>query len=228
MLAHHCTQAGLVEKAIDYWYKAARQAMARSAMVEAAAQLTPGLGSATGLPNRPDRDQKELDLQIALGAALITTKGWAAPEGEAYARARELCRRGPDPAAPGGPLGAVCASPALVQQHVALDIAGELLRLAERQQDAAAQAAGHRSLGVSALLYNGSFSPAMSHFEQALASMIRRSHLAGTSTPDTRVVSCVALILLFQGYPDRALARNREALAAAGRAMPIPRARLCI
>ena len=35
LLAHHCTQAGLVGKAVDYWYKAGRQAMARSAMVEA-------------------------------------------------------------------------------------------------------------------------------------------------------------------------------------------------
>ncbi len=31
LLAHHCTQAGLVEQAVDYWHKAGRQAMARSA-----------------------------------------------------------------------------------------------------------------------------------------------------------------------------------------------------
>ena len=92
LLAHHCTKAGLVEKAIDYLYQAARHAMARSAMVEAAAQLTQALDLLTGLPVGPDRDQKELDLQIALGAVLITTKGWAAPEvGKTHARARELC-----------------------------------------------------------------------------------------------------------------------------------------
>ena len=34
LLAHHCKQAGLVEKAVAYWYQAGRQAMARSAMVE--------------------------------------------------------------------------------------------------------------------------------------------------------------------------------------------------
>jgi hypothetical protein len=43
LLAHHCVQAGLVEKAIAYRYKAARQAMARSAMAEAVAQLTQAL-----------------------------------------------------------------------------------------------------------------------------------------------------------------------------------------
>jgi len=31
LLAHHCTQAGFVEKAINYWYRAGRRAMARSA-----------------------------------------------------------------------------------------------------------------------------------------------------------------------------------------------------
>ena len=43
LLAHHCTQAGLVEQAVDYWYKAGRQAMARSATVEAVAQMTRAL-----------------------------------------------------------------------------------------------------------------------------------------------------------------------------------------
>ena len=71
---------GSIEQAVDYWYKAGRQAMARSAMVEAIAQLTQALDLVAGLPTGPDRDHKELDLQIALGAALIATKGWAAPE----------------------------------------------------------------------------------------------------------------------------------------------------
>jgi predicted ATPase len=40
LLAHHCTQVGFSEKEVDYWHKAGRQAIARSAMVEAAAQLS--------------------------------------------------------------------------------------------------------------------------------------------------------------------------------------------
>ena len=46
------------------------------------------------LPDTPERDQQELTLQIALGIALITTKGWSAPEVErVYYRARELCQQ---------------------------------------------------------------------------------------------------------------------------------------
>jgi predicted ATPase len=213
-------QGRLVEKAIDYLYQAARHAMARSAMVEAAAQLTQALDLLTGLPIGPDRDQKEPDLQIALGAVLITTKGWAAPEvGKTHARARELCtEEAQTPQLLAALSGLFVHHLHWSSKHVALDTAGELLRLAERQQDVAAQAAGHRSLGV-ALLYNGQLLPAMSHFEQALALY---DPAAGTSAvylwgPDTRVACLLftALILLFRGFPDRALARNREALAAA-------------
>src|SRR5207302_1977970 len=46
------------------------------------------------LPDTPEHTQEELLLQTGLGAALMAAKGSAAPEVEqAYARARDLCRR---------------------------------------------------------------------------------------------------------------------------------------
>ena len=66
LLAQHCTRAGLDEKAVGYWLKAGRQAMARSAMTEAVSQLQKGLDLLLSLPEDPCRPQQELDLQIAL------------------------------------------------------------------------------------------------------------------------------------------------------------------
>jgi len=43
LLAHHCTEACLIEKAVDYWLAAGRQAWARSAAAEAVALLHRGL-----------------------------------------------------------------------------------------------------------------------------------------------------------------------------------------
>src|SRR5256714_988850 len=44
-----------------------------------------------------ERAQRELDLQLALGLALIATKGQAAPEvGHVYTRARALCQQAPE------------------------------------------------------------------------------------------------------------------------------------
>jgi class 3 adenylate cyclase/predicted ATPase len=220
LLAHHCTQAGLVEQAVHCWYSAARQAMARSAMVEAAAQLTQALDLLAGLPSSADRDHKELDLQIALGAALIATKGWAAPEVEtSCARARELCT-GEDqiPQLLAALYGLFLHHLHLSSKHVALQIAGELLRLAERVQDVGAQVVGHRCLATS-LLFNGQLLPALTHFERTLAlyDPNYRASPVYWIGPDTRIACLVftALILLFQGYQDQALVRSREALAAA-------------
>ena len=97
LLAHHCTRAGLIEKGVAYRHRAGRQAMARSAMIEAVAQLAQGLELLADLPAGDERDHLELDVQVALGAAFAATKGFAALEvGRAYERARELCRQRAD------------------------------------------------------------------------------------------------------------------------------------
>jgi predicted ATPase len=93
VLARHCAEAGLVEKAVGYWLMAGQQSIARWAMTEAVAQLRKGLDLVCGLPDDPARLTQELDLLIALGNALLATKGYAAPEpGEAFDRAGQLCK----------------------------------------------------------------------------------------------------------------------------------------
>ena len=94
LLAHHCAQAGLVERAIAYYARAGQRAVARSAMAEAIAQLKKGLELLTSLPDGASRQRQELELQIALGRALIAAQGYAAPAvGETYARARAVCEQ---------------------------------------------------------------------------------------------------------------------------------------
>ena len=53
LLAQHCAEAGLAEKAVVYWLKAGQQALARSAMAEAVAQLRKGLDGAGRSAGRP-------------------------------------------------------------------------------------------------------------------------------------------------------------------------------
>ena len=94
LLAHHCAQAGLVERAIAYYARAGQRAVARSAMAEAIAQLRKGLELLTSLPDSASRQRQELELQITLGRAQIAAQGYAAPAvGETYARARALCEQ---------------------------------------------------------------------------------------------------------------------------------------
>jgi hypothetical protein len=91
LLAHHCEEAGLAQKAAEYWLTAGRQAWARSVLVEAVALLRRGLALVSGLPDGDRRWEIELDLLIALGQAVIASRGWGAPElDEVHSRAREL------------------------------------------------------------------------------------------------------------------------------------------
>jgi tetratricopeptide (TPR) repeat protein len=91
LLAHHCEEAGLSEKAVGYWLAAGRQAWGCSAVAEAVALLQRGLALVPGLPDTDRRRETELDLRIALGQAIIASRGWGAPElDEVHSRAREL------------------------------------------------------------------------------------------------------------------------------------------
>jgi predicted ATPase len=91
-LAEHFVRGRDTARAVRYLYYAGEQALQRSAQQEALGHLTKGLALLATLPETPARAQQELALQIALGSALIATKGFAAPEVEqAYARAHALC-----------------------------------------------------------------------------------------------------------------------------------------
>ena len=96
LIAQHFSHAGARDEAIKWWYRAAKQAIARSAHEEAANMLEhafqdfKGLGSA-GSPTL------ELDLTLSLATALRSLRGYGAPEVEArLLRARELIARGGD------------------------------------------------------------------------------------------------------------------------------------
>jgi class 3 adenylate cyclase/predicted ATPase len=93
-LAHHLTEAGLTETAIEHWLRAGRKAAARSANLEASAHLRRGIEVVSRLPDDPGRDRLELDLQFALGPCLIASQGPASsPALTTFSRARELCER---------------------------------------------------------------------------------------------------------------------------------------
>ena len=91
LLARHCTEGGLIEKAARLWGKAGQRSLERSALVEAAEQFTRALDQITALPGTPALRREQIKLQVALIAPLIHVKGHAAPETKAAAeRARLL------------------------------------------------------------------------------------------------------------------------------------------
>ena len=91
LLARHCTEAGLIEKAAGLWGKAGQRSLERSALVEAAEQLTRALDQIATLPATPALRREQIKLQVALLNPLMHIKGYAAPETKAAVeRARLL------------------------------------------------------------------------------------------------------------------------------------------
>ena len=91
LLAHHFTQAGLTEVAIEWLGKAGQRSLERSALVEAAEQFTRALAQIACLPGTPAPRREKIKLQAGLITPLIHVKGYASPETKAAAeRARLL------------------------------------------------------------------------------------------------------------------------------------------
>ena len=75
LLARHCTEAGLIEKAAGLWGKAGQRSLERSALVEAVEQLTRALDQIATLPATPALRREQIKLQVALITPLIHVKG---------------------------------------------------------------------------------------------------------------------------------------------------------
>jgi predicted ATPase len=75
LLAHHFTEAGLKELAVGYWQQAGEKVIGRYAYVETISHLTKGLEILRTLPDTPKHAQRELDMLVTLGPALLNTKG---------------------------------------------------------------------------------------------------------------------------------------------------------
>ncbi len=217
LLARHCTEAGMSEKAAGLWGKAGRLSLERSALVEAAQQLARAIDLIGTLTPTPARRYEQIRLQVALLTPLIHLKGYAAPETKAAAeRARLLIEQAEalgesleDPLLLFSVLHAsLTANYAAFNGDVMRELAAHFLALAEKQGSAAPLVVGHR-LMANALASTGDLVKARVHSDQALAlyETVEHGPLATRFGVDTEVstLSFRSLFLWFLGYPEAAL-----------------------
>jgi class 3 adenylate cyclase/predicted ATPase len=220
ILAQHCSEAGLVEKAISYLLKAGQQSISRCAMTEAVAQLRKGLNLLSTIPDGTARQEQELDLQITLGHALMAAKGLAAPEpGEAFARARHLSERLARPQQLATVLtGQWIFALARAELDQAEQHADEMRHLGEARDDVMWACFGSSFTGATRH-FIGKFVEARAYAENAL-SLWNPTFRRFSASPDDVYVQLLLFLsrtLLYLGYIDQARARRDEALAEARR-----------
>ena len=224
LLARHCTEAGLIEKAAGLWGKAGQRSLARSALVEAAEQLTRALAQIATLPATPVLRREQIKLQVALITPLIHVKGYAAAETKAAAaQARLLIEQAEalgelleDPLLPFSVLATFWAANLVAfNGDVVCDLAAQLLALAEKQRATVPLMIGHRLMGQS-LLLTADVAEGRAHLDQAIALYDPAEHrlLATRFGQDVGVValSFRSFTLWLLGYPEAALRDTDDAL----------------
>ncbi len=216
LLAHHFTEAGLTEKAIDYWLKAGLRSRGRSAEIEAISHLTRGLALLETLGESLERDVRELELLSPLGTAHIASRGYASPEvGPVFRRARELCERvGQPPQLFAIILGIWEWHTVRGDLRLCMDLAAEGMELAGRLNDPGIVMESLFMSGET-LLYRADFAGARDRFATAVADYDDRERTRSWAvhTGHDAGVTCrsnLAISLWHLGYPDQALVVSRQ------------------
>jgi class 3 adenylate cyclase/tetratricopeptide (TPR) repeat protein len=168
LVARHLSLASLPEKAVEFWLLAGQRAGKRSAHLEAIAALEQGLQELEKIPQSRSRDDHEFNLCIALGASLLTVKGWSAPDVEAtYERAHELSVTAGDVQKLFDALRGLTNVLFLKGEisHARL-LADQQLAIAQRQNDKALLLGGYRSVGMCSF-FVGEFEEAWENLQRA-------------------------------------------------------------
>jgi tetratricopeptide (TPR) repeat protein len=222
-LAHHLWQAGRVadaDKTVLYLAMAARQALKQSAYEGALRYFQNALELLKGLPYSQERAQRELDIQIDYGLALLATKGWYAPEmGNTYRRAYELCQSLDDDPRLFSVLSGLWSYHLVRGEHtLAIGYTDEMMRLAPRLQNDGMLVQADWASGCSRF-FKGQFAEAHANLERGREVYDPQKHrtLAFQFGQDPSV-SCLcfdAMTLWILGYPDKAEKQAREAISLA-------------
>jgi predicted ATPase len=226
LLAHHFTQAGLAEAAIEWWGKAGDQALRRSAFQEAISHLGKAIEMADQRTDSLPLGDR-LRLQIAYAYALVGLTGQQSSETKvAFSRARELA------AANGTPLerfsvyyGLWTSSFTRCETTVMQELSTEMLKDVERWPGSPESCVAHRIYGSTQWVL-GNYLGARDHLEQAVAlsNPERDRELAFLFGLDIGVLARAYLPLALWplGEVDRARAAAEDVVALARRTEHAP------
>jgi class 3 adenylate cyclase/tetratricopeptide (TPR) repeat protein len=219
LLARHCTEAGLIEQAATFWSKAGHRSLERSALVEAAEQLTRALDQTSTLLSTPALRRERIKLQVALLTPLMHLRGYAASETKlAVEQARLLITQAE---ALGEPLedplllfsvlfGSWVAKQVAFDGDAVSELATQFLTLAERQAAVFPLMIGHRLMG-SSLWLTGHIAEARDHLDRAVGLYMPARHRLLSTTRfalDARVSALTqrSIVLWLLGHACAAVA----------------------
>ena len=209
-LAQHYTRAAMPVEATPLWHQAGSIALRKSALTDAIAHLSHGLGTCEAIKDAVLHERWQMELLTARGIAYMAMKGWPAAEvGENLSSALPLARaqNRADLLVP------ILAglfwnkeNPGPVQASLAL--VAEAFEEARSRRDRDLELVAHM-LAVSAHYWLGNLSAVVEHTEQlsAIYEVECGRRIQATLSHDPKIVAqmhCTTALWML-GYPDRAL-----------------------
>ncbi|MFN0051532.1 MAG: protein kinase domain-containing protein [Planctomycetales bacterium] len=218
LLAQHFSEAGAIERGVDYWARAGQRSQSLSAHREAINQFQKGLDLLLQTPPSAQRDRIELGVQLALSASLMAARGYSAPEVEGVlTRARTLCEQLGDSVSRFYTLWGMWAwrfiREDLDQCH---GLAQELVAMAQVADDRGQLAEAHFAPACSSF-YLGQFADAATHGLAGFACWEEEPSLLHArftgQNAGVGLLCYAALPKWYLGFPDQALRLGREAVS---------------
>jgi len=219
VLAQHFADAGLFDRAADFWLIAGQKAARTWAKVDAVRILRKGLEAAKRLPESDDRSRRLLRFELELGDVLYTALGYVTGEGSAaYQQAIALSEKLGDPDA------MIRALDGLFGIHFnsgqfakAIDASEQLIRVGEGTDHINALVIGLQFKGMS-LFSQGELTAARQYLERGLIHK-ERAEEVGSDFPSMCMIY-LSWTLHILGHHQQALELYREAEAIVRRQSP--------
>jgi DNA-binding winged helix-turn-helix (wHTH) protein/predicted ATPase len=221
-LAVHFERGRDSARAVTYHTRAGTQALACFAYAEAIQHLRTGLDLLEDWPDTSARTHQERALLVALGPALIVTRGQASADVErVYTRAYALAQHDHDlPQRFAILRGLWMFQAASGHLQIAAELGHQLFAQAQQARDSALCLEAHRALAPTCF-FRGEFAAARTHAAHGLALYSAQPHQAlGVDYGQDAGVVCrafAAWTLWHLGYAEQALRQSQEAVALARR-----------
>ena len=218
LLAHHYTEANLVDRALAYWRQAAERAATRLAYIEALGHVERAKKLVAALPESPERDEWELIFLVIEGPSRMALDGWDSPSAkQLYEKARAVAERLGRPAEVFRSIWGLWMGAHSSGQHArAHELLQEIFGLLTQTKDPEYVVQAHHA-GGSQMVAEGVPRAALTHIDQLLTNyqMDVHGNLAmtyGAHDPGCCSLGMRALSLMMLGQLDQVEAALSQAL----------------
>ena len=218
LLAHHYTEANLVDRALAYWRRAAERAAKRLAYIEALGHVERAMKLIAALPESAERDEWELNFLVIEGPSRMALDGWDSPPAKLlYERARAAAERLGRPAEVFRSVWGLWMGAHSSGRHArAHELLDEIFDLVTQTKDPEYVVQAHHA-GGSQMVAEGAPLAALTHIDQLLTSyrMDVHGNLAmtyGAHDPGCCSLGMRALSLTMLGHLDQVEPALKKAL----------------